>query len=321
MTITNYSLPAIAIVTPSFEQGKYLEAAMKSVLEQSYPFLEYIVIDGGSKDGSVEIIEKYADQLHYWVSEPDEGQSDAINKGFRRTDKAIIVGWLNSDDILLPDTLLKVVRTFQANPDAVLVYGDVQSIDAEGRVINQTRFNQYEVEDLMQFNIICQPAVFTRLKIVNALGGVDPSYHFLMDHHLWLRLAMEGDIIHIPEFLAQARYHEDAKNVAQAANFGVEAFKLVGWMRSNLYLHRIMGETNLGKRVESAAHRFNARYLMDANKNKEAFHEYWMSFKLSPRTCLKEWHRWLFTMLALFGLGFLKKLFYGAKRAKYKKAN
>lgn len=320
MTITNYSLPAIAIVTPSFEQGKYLEETMKSVLEQNYPFLEYIVIDGGSKDGSVEIIEKYADQLHYWVSEPDDGQSDAINKGFRRADKSIIVGWLNSDDVLMPDTLLKVVRTFQNNPDAVLVYGDVQSIDGDGNVINETHFKPYEIEDLMQFNIICQPAVFTRLKIVKALGGVDDSYNYLMDHHLWLRLAMEGDMIHIPEILAQARYHDDAKNIAHAANFGVEAFRLVGWMRSNMYLRRIMGEDRLGQRVESAAHRFNARYLMDANKNKEAFHEYWMSFKLSPKTCLKEWHRWLFTFLAMLGLGFLKKIFYGAKRARYKKA-
>lgn len=319
MTITNYSLPAIAIITPSYQQAKYLDATIKSVLDQNYPFLEYIIIDGGSTDGSVEIIKKYADKLKYWVSEPDEGQSDAINKGLRRAEKSLIVGWLNSDDVLMPDALLNVVRAFQKNPDASLVYGDVQSIDGAGNVINETRFPQLEIEDLMKFEIICQPAVFTRLKIVKALGGVDASYQYLMDHHLWMRMAMEGDMVHVPELLAQARYHEDAKNIAQASNFGVEAFKLVGWMRSNMYLHRIMGEDNLGKQVESAAHRFNARYLMDAGKNKEAFREYWMSFRLSPKICLKEWHRWLFSFLSLLGFGFLKKIFYGAKRARYKK--
>lgn len=321
MTITNYSLPAIAIVTPSYQQAKYLESTMKSVLEQNYPFMEYIVIDGGSTDGSKEIIEKYAEKLSYWASEPDDGQSDAINKGFRRVEKALIVGWLNSDDLLLPDTLLKVVRTFQNNPDAVMVYGDVQSIDADGTIINEMKYGDWQIEELMQFNMIGQPAVFMRLQIVKALGGVDTSYNYLMDHHLWLRMAMEGDLIHLPQFLAQARFHDEAKNIAQAANFGVEAFRLVGWMRSNMYLRRIMGEDKLGERIESAAHRFNARYLLDSDNNKEAFHEYWMSFKLSPKTCLKEWHRWLFSLLSILGFGFLKKIFYGAKRARYKKEN
>lgn len=320
MTITNYSLPSIAIITPSYQQAQYLEETLQSVLEQNYPFLEYIVIDGGSTDGSKEIIEKYADQLHYWVSEPDDGQSDAINKGFRRTEKALVVGWLNSDDLLLPDALLKVVRTFQNNPDAVMVYGDVQSIDQNGKVINEMRYGDWQIEDLMQFNIIGQPAVFLRMQIVKALGGLDTSYHYLMDHHMWLRMAMEGDMIHLPEFLAQARFHEDAKNVAQAANFGIEALRLVGWMRGNMYLRRLMGEEGFGNKVESAAHRFNARYLLDAGKNREAFREYWTSFKLSPRTCLKEWHRWLFSLLAMFGFGFLRKIFYGAKRSRYQKA-
>ena len=321
MTITNYSLPAVAIVTPSYQQAQFLEETMQSVLDQQYPFLEYIVIDGGSTDGSKEIIEKFADKLHYWVSEPDDGQSDAINKGFRRTEKALIVGWLNSDDKLLPNALLKVVRTFQNNPDAVLVYGDVQSIDGKGNIINETRFKQMELEDLMQFEIICQPAVFIRLQIVKALDGLDVSYHYLMDHHLWLRMAMEGDVIHLPQLLAQARYHADAKNIAHAANFGTEALRLVGWMRSNMYMRRLMNTDDFGKKVEAGAHRFNARYLLDAGNAKEAFHEYWMSFKLSPQVCLKEWHRWLFSFLSLIGLGFLKNIFYGAKRARYQKAD
>jgi glycosyltransferase involved in cell wall biosynthesis len=318
MTITNFTMPPVTIVTPSFQQAKFLEETMQSVLNQAYPFLNYVVIDGGSTDGSVDIIKKYADRLAYWVSEPDAGQSDAINKGFQQADeKTIIIGWLNSDDVLLPNAVLKAVRTFQNHPDAALVYGDVLSINEHGSVINEIKYGDWQLQDLMTFHMIGQPAVFTRFKLFAGLGGLDTSYHYLMDHHLWLRLALEGEMVHIPEFLAKARMHSDAKNVAKAANFGADAFRLVGWMRGQPYTRKVMAKDGFDKKVESAAHRFNARYLLDAGKPRQAFREYWRSFRLDSQTCLVEWHRWLFALLSMFGLGFLKNIFYRSKHARY----
>ena len=278
----------------------------------NYPEIEYLVVDGGSDDGSVDIIKRYADQLNWWVSEHDQGQSDGINKGFRKATGDIIC-WINSDDVLMPNAIEKAVKVFNDQPDTVMVYGDVYSIDETGKIFNETRYGEWGLKDLMQFSIIGQPAVFMRRKLVQAAGYLDVSFQYLMDHHLWLRLAQEGTIVHVPEFLAKARYHDEAKNVAQAANFGGEAFRLVGWMRSQSVTSSLLKENNFWKKVEAGAHRFNARYLLDAGLSKEAFREYRKSFALSPSVALKEWHRWLFSALSMCGLGFLGKAYYAMK--------
>ena len=304
---------SVSIITPSFQQAKYLEETIQSVLSQNYPEMEYFVVDGGSTDGSAEIIERYADQIDWWVSEPDGGQSDAINKGFREA-TGDIVAWVNSDDVLMPGAIQKAVEAFEEHPDAVFVFGDVYSIDGNGKTFNEMNYGDWQLKDLMRFSIIGQPAVFMRRKVVRALGYLDPNYNYLMDHHLWLRLAKEGEIVHVPAFLAKARYHDEAKNIAQAAQFGTEAFRLVGWMRTQPVTARMMQDGQFWKQVEAGAHRFNARYLLDAGKAKAAFREYFKSFRRSPGVALKEWHRWLFSFLSICGLGFLGKLYYGIKR-------
>lgn len=305
----------VSIVTPSYQQSPFLEETILSVLDQEYPAIEYMVVDGGSTDGSVEIIQHYQDRLAWWVSEKDAGQSAAINKGFRRVNGEI-VGWLNSDDVLMPGAVQKVVETFAANPDAALVYGDVYSIDEEGKIFNKTLHGAVTLTDLMQFTIISQPAVFVRTKLLKAVGYVDETFHYLMDHHLWLKLAQEGELVHIPVVLAKARYHASAKNIAQAQNFGMDAFRLVGWMRSQPNLDERLRTHHFWKQVEASAHRFNARYLLDAEKFKAAWRQYWKAFLLSPRAALKEWHRWLYTGLCLLGFKKLSKVFYRFKRSR-----
>ncbi|MCJ7735245.1 MAG: glycosyltransferase, partial [Anaerolineales bacterium] len=126
--------PLVSIVTPSFNQQQYLEQTIQSVLDQDYPALEYFVVDGGSNDGSIEIIKKYQDQLSGWISEPDQGQSDAINKGFARS-QGEIMAWLNSDDIYLPGAIRSAVAFLQDNPEVGMVYGDTNLIDGTGRKI------------------------------------------------------------------------------------------------------------------------------------------------------------------------------------------
>ena len=167
-------LPLVTIVTPSYNQVRFLEATLRSVLDQDYPHIEYLVVDGDSNDGSVEIIHRYADHITWWVSEKDSGQSEAINKGFQRS-HGEFVGWLNSDDIYLPGAVSAAIQVFQSHPEAGLVYGDAQAIDAEGKPFNWMGARQYTLTDLMAFNIICQPAAFMRRSVLEEAGYLNPA--------------------------------------------------------------------------------------------------------------------------------------------------
>ena len=194
-------LPLVSIITPSYNQARFLETTLRSVLEQSYPRVEYLVADGGSTDESVEIIRKYADRLAWWVSEKDQGQADAINKGFARC-KGEIIGWVNSDDYYLPGTLEEVVRVFEENPAVGLVFGDVRVVDERGSIINELHYGDWDIRDLMSFHIIGQPAVFFRRSTLEQAGYLDLSYHLLLDHQLWLRMALQSAIQYHPSLWA-----------------------------------------------------------------------------------------------------------------------
>jgi glycosyltransferase involved in cell wall biosynthesis len=209
--------PKVTIITPSFNQAAFLEQTICSVLDQHYPNLEYFVVDGGSTDGIVEIIRKYSDQIAWWVSERDRGQAEAINKGFARATGEII-GWLNSDDIYLPGCIQAAVDVFQTDPGLVMVYGDMLSVDGSGETINLQKFGNWGLKGLMRFQIIGQPAVFMRRSALEKAGFLDINFHFMLDHHLWLRVAQQGSTRHTPQIWAAARYHEGAGSVGMDEN-------------------------------------------------------------------------------------------------------
>lgn len=209
-------LPKISIVTPSYNQGQFLEETILSVLNQNYPNLEYIIIDGGSTDSSVEIIKKYKTRLAHWVSEPDKGQSDAINKGFRYATGKILA-WLNSDDIYLPGTLFKVVHYFQKHSEVECVYGDIIMIDQVGKTLYKRKVIPFQFRmALYGACLVPQPSTFFTREALGKTGELDISLHYQMDFELFLRMASRGvkfGIIRRP--LAAFRLHSAAKTVSE----------------------------------------------------------------------------------------------------------
>jgi hypothetical protein len=292
------SLPLVSIVTPSYNQAAFLEKAIQSVIDQDYAPIEYLIVDGGSSDGSIKIIQKYAGHLAWWVSEKDSGQAEAINKGLKRA-KGEIVAWLNSDDLYLPGAIRGAVTALQANPDLGLVYGDAITVDQEGQPINKLLFKDWGLNELMGFRIICQPAVFMRRAVLEKAGYLDPSYHFMLDHLLWIKIARLAPIQHIPTLWAAARHHPEAKNVAQAPGFGQETFRILEWMESQPDLAKLVAADR--KRVEAGAHRLNARYLLDGGQPGPALRAYWRATLASPGFALKHWHRMVYAGLSLVG--------------------
>jgi len=206
--------PLVSIITPSFNQAQYLEETILSVLNQSYKNLEYIIIDGASTDGSVEIIKKYENKVVAWISEKDQGQTDAINKGFALA-KGEIIGWLNSDDTFLPDMIEEAVQFFEDHPEMGLVYGAANYIAGSGKVIGKFPAAQTSLEKLKQGYVhIPQQAALFRKSLWDQVGPLDPTFYFAMDYDLWVRLAAVSGIKYIPKLWANFRLHSDAKTIS-----------------------------------------------------------------------------------------------------------
>lgn len=207
------SLPLVSIITPSFNQANYLEATILSVLGQSYPHIEYIIMDGGSTDGSVDVIKKYEGRIASWVSEQDKGQTDAINKGFHRA-KGDILAWINSDDTYSnPNAVADAVNFLIANPEVAMVYADCNFIDEQGKIIGEFASRQTNYAKLRSGYVhIPQQTMFFRAKYWKELGPLDPSFYFAMDYDLWVRIAKHAPIRYLPgKTWANFRIHTSSK--------------------------------------------------------------------------------------------------------------
>lgn len=229
-------LPRITIITPSFQQAVFLEQTIQSVMAQDYPNLEFFVIDGGSTDGSVEIIRRYAAHINWWVSEKDNGQSDAINKGLQRAGGDIIT-WLNSDDLLLPNALHTVVELFDKHPQAWVVHGKTR-LFGEGFPTTEKGAPNPCPEALYLAKLpFPQPSAFFRREALQAVGLIDTSLHYGMDYDLFLRMYLQGrDFIGTTAILSGYRLHKDAKGVAVQARFAKDYARIFARLLNSVSL-------------------------------------------------------------------------------------
>ena len=211
--------PRISIVTPSYNQGMFLEETIRSVLLQGYPNLEYIIMDGGSTDESVEIIKKYESFLTYWVSERDRGQTDAINRGLSHVTGDIFT-WLNSDDIYTPNVLSTIAQTFQAQPFSIC-YGKSEFVDADGQFLFDWNYVQnLNVSRVIAENLVPQPSCFLNTQVFKDHGLLDEQFQYAFDYEYWVRLLLEGtEIQSIPMVFSKYRLHDLSKTKSARSRF------------------------------------------------------------------------------------------------------
>jgi glycosyltransferase involved in cell wall biosynthesis len=243
-------LPLVTIVTPSYNQGRFIRATIESVRKQDYPRIEYLVMDGGSTDETVSILREYSDRLR-WVSESDHGQAHAINKGWRQA-RGSILAYLNSDDVYLPGAIAQAVAALEAHPEAAAVYGEGYHVDEEGRVLERYPTESFNPDRLQETCFICQPTVFLRREAVERAGYLDESLRYCMDYDLWIRLTRAGKILsHTPHYLASTRLHADAKTLDQRGQAHAEILRVTyrhfGRVAPSLvfgYAHAVLGLQN-----------------------------------------------------------------------------
>ncbi|WP_218230769.1 glycosyltransferase [Paenibacillus chitinolyticus] len=207
------SYPLISIITPSYNQGKFIRETIESVLNQDYPNIEYIVIDGGSKDETVDILKRYGEKIN-WVSEKDNGQADAVNKGILRA-KGDFIGWLNSDDTYLPGAIQKAMDFLTIHTDVSMVYGEGFHVKENGEIMERYPTEPFNYLRLAETCFICQPTGFFRKEIFEKVGLLKEDLHLCMDYELWMRIGKSNSIAYIPDYLATSRMYEDNKTLSR----------------------------------------------------------------------------------------------------------
>jgi len=225
-------LPLVSIVTPSLNKGRFIEETILSIKNQTYPRIEHIVIDGGSTDGTLDILRKYSDSL-IWVSEPDKGQYEASNKGLRMA-KGEILGWLMADDTYMPQAVETAVKFLIENPDVAMVYGKCLFIDEEGKVIRECPSEPFDLARLVRGpNIIPSPTVFFKKKVLDSVGYFDTNLYMSADYDLFIRIGLKYRIKYIPKPLATYRLYPGTKTTSEFHKFGPDLLYIFDKLYSN----------------------------------------------------------------------------------------
>lgn len=272
--------PLVSVITPVFNQSEYIGQAIRSVQEQDYPDIEHIIVDGGSTDGTVELLEAYGDGIR-WISEPDNGQTEALNKGFRMA-RGQILGWLNADDLYKPYTVRVAAEFMTEHPDVAMVHGAGQYIDQAGNVILTREGGDFDLGKLLAVNTIMSVSAFFRRQVLERVGYLDESLHYVMDWEYWIRIAMADlNMRHIPgPVLAMSREHSDCKTIQVKERF---------WQERRRVLDSILDSPDtpdeikrLGTRAYSGVYASSAYFYLRYGKLGKALSALWTAFRIWP---------------------------------------
>ena len=294
----NKNTPLVSIVTPSFNKGPYIEETLLSIRNQTYKNIEHIVIDGGSTDKTLSILKKYSPVL-IWVSGPDKGQSDAINKGWRIS-KGDIIAYLNADDTYLPNAVEIAVNFFLNHPETAMIYGDGIFSDEKGKFLMNFTAGDFNLKNLVfcKDNIL-QPAVFLRKTVFDTIGDVDVDLHLAMDLDYWIRTGIRYNVKYIPKQFATAKIYKDAKSSAQMHKYVKECERILEKVFLNPRLPRDI------KLIEKDAYNFvyvkGGLDYLHVKMVREGMEYLWKAFRMNPIRCTVN-------VLILLGQYFNKKI-------------
>lgn len=260
----------VSIITPSYNQGKYLEQTIQSVINQTYSNIEYLIIDGGSTDNSPDIIKKYEKQIIYWISEPDNGQADAINKGFQLA-KGELVCWINSDDILYPDFVVNRVHQFKEFPNADMIYGDIDK-GSDLSVSRISKGEQTNIDDMLKYAKcpIPQQSAMWRRAAIQKIGYLDPQWHVILDREYFTRTAANCLIKYIPGTTAFFRNHENSKSITEKLKWTVELPKYYEMVFNENIYHLSPNQLSYKNKCLSKIYLKCAGILAKADRKEEA---------------------------------------------------
>jgi glycosyltransferase involved in cell wall biosynthesis len=298
----NSKYPLVSIVTPAYNAMPFILETIESVQCQDYPAIEHIIMDGGSTDGTQEILAK--NPCLTWRSEPDKGQSEALNKGFRMA-RGEIIGWLNADDTYQPGAVSYAVEYLQTHPDVDLVYSDVQVIDEHNQPVRLAKAEPFTFERLLVTNIVKQPTVFMRKRVLDALGGVKENLHYVMDYEFWLRAGASFNLHYLPGItLANFRYCIGTKSHERPTDF------LLEWMEvlTDFETHPDLGNELREKIIRAKRQAAKSYYLslaVQAAGSRERYKAIIFFFKacLSDWMCVFQISMWKLFFRTVFGIG------------------
>ncbi len=302
----------MSVITPSYNHGHFLRQTILSVITQDYPNLEYLIVDGGSTDDTLDIIRQYASHLAWWISESDQGQADAINKGFAHANGEI-VAWLNSDDLYFrPDAISHGVQALQAHPEAGMVYGDGLMVDENLGLLDWHTYAQFDLTDLLAFKVLLQPAVFMRHSVLREVGYLPLQYDLILDHALWVLIASRYPILHVGEFWAVERSHSGAKTISKAAHYGEEAFPFIQSLESDPHAGPVIARDH--KEIYAGLHIFDGRRQIDAGRPRLALTHFIQAWQLYPEAVARVWYKVVQAIGGTLGVGSLFLSYRQARR-------
>jgi glycosyltransferase involved in cell wall biosynthesis len=248
--------PLVSVVTASYNSAAYLEKAILSVAAQDYPHIEHLVIDGGSKDGTLELLRRYSDRVT-WVSEPDRGQSHALNKGWSRAHGEIL-GWLDADNVYEPTAVSEAVALLKRRTDVGMVYGGVRDVDEQGTVVREYMPPDFTLSDFLlfpEFNFIPPSSVFMRRDALLRAGLLDIELHYTMDFDLWIRMGLATTIIRAPRFWSKFLLRDTSKTGSEMSRFGWDILRV---------LDKLFSRKDLPEDVQRVGKEIKARMLEHA---------------------------------------------------------